>query len=252
MPDDLLITNLRDLANAEHSDMTVADEAADEILRLREQIARAREMIADVDRYDCEYNSSFHDSSMEKRPDGDWVRSEDYDALASKHVGLHALIDDVEAQRDSYALKLDEVDKARSEDARAFEKRLEDAYARNRTVTAERDAALLRLGAVWSLLKKPGLTEIGVVQELLTLFEQIPTDELRAMTGRAVETTDECNDHEMPADEHGECIVCRESAAVETHVTNNAADDCGCPPGHEVRCEITGCRRAAYNGSTTA
>lgn len=34
-----------------------------------------------VDRYDCEYSSTFHDSSMEKRPEGDWVRAEDYDAL---------------------------------------------------------------------------------------------------------------------------------------------------------------------------
>lgn len=40
---------------------------------------------------------------------------------------------------------LADVDEARTEDARAFEKRLEDAYARNRAVTAERDAALSKL-----------------------------------------------------------------------------------------------------------
>lgn len=32
-----------------------------------------------IDRY--KYSSTFHGSSMEKRPEGDWVRAEDYDAL---------------------------------------------------------------------------------------------------------------------------------------------------------------------------
>lgn len=63
----------------------------------------------------------------------------------SQHVnamtaeGLHSKADIAAelAWRDS---KLEECDKARSYDAEAFEKRLAVAYARNRSVTAERDA----------------------------------------------------------------------------------------------------------------
>lgn len=42
---DSLIRNLRDLASCAHADLSVADEAADEIERLREEIKAARDTI---------------------------------------------------------------------------------------------------------------------------------------------------------------------------------------------------------------
>lgn len=51
-------------------------------------------------------------------------------------------------ERDIALGKLEAVDLARSDDARAFEKRLEDAYARNRAVAAERDSYASRLDSI--------------------------------------------------------------------------------------------------------
>lgn len=63
----------------------------------------------------------------------------------ARRCTTHHMCDCTAEQLRELEAKLDEIDKARSDDAKAFEKRLEDAYARNRAVTEERDALSSRL-----------------------------------------------------------------------------------------------------------
>lgn len=53
-----------------------------------------------VERFDCEYSSTYHDSAMEKREHGDWVRFDDYKAIECKLSSCEKKLAVFEAQVD--------------------------------------------------------------------------------------------------------------------------------------------------------